>query len=122
MPSYDSIYDAVLIGVDRPTAELDQRLTERVDWMWAQGLVDEVRGLAAHDGLRDGVTARRALGYKQVLAMLDGEIEEDEARARTVQATKRFVRRQRSWFRPDPRIQWLAAGPDLELALTITSS
>jgi len=57
-----------------------------------------------------------------VLAMLDDEISQDEARERTVQATKRFVRRQRSWFRPDPRIHWLTAGPDLELALTITSS
>jgi len=122
MPSYDSIYDAVLIGVDRPTEELDERLTQRVDWMWAHKFVDEVRGLAEHHGLREGVTARRALGYKQVLAMLDGEISQDEARERTVQATKRFVRRQRSWFRPDPRTHWLTAGPDLELALTITSS
>ena len=112
MPSYESVYDAVLIGVDRPTAELDERLTQRVDSMWAHQLVDEVRGLAEHNGLRDGVTARRALGYKQVLAMLDGEISQDDARARTVQATKRFVRRQRSWFRPDPRIEWLSAADD----------
>jgi tRNA dimethylallyltransferase len=123
MPSYDSVYDAVLIGVDRPTAELDDRLTLRVDWMWQQRFVEEVRGLAEHSGLREGVTARRALGYKQVLAMLDGEASEDEARARTVQATKRFVRRQRSWFRPDPRIRWLTAGPDLtEQALAIAIS
>jgi tRNA dimethylallyltransferase len=123
MPSYDSIYDAVLVGVDRPTAELDERLTLRVDSMWQHRFVEEVRGLAEHGGLRDGVTARRALGYKQVLAMLDGETSEDEARARTVQATKRFVRRQRSWFRPDPRIHWLTAGPDLvDKALLITES
>ncbi len=109
MPPYDSVYDAVLIGLDRPTAELDQRLTERVDAMWDAGLVAEVRTLAVRHGLREGVTARRALGYKQVLAMLDGELSEEEARAQTVQATKRFVRRQRSWFRPDPRINWLAA-------------
>jgi tRNA dimethylallyltransferase len=112
MPAYDSVYNAVLIGVDRPAAELDERLTLRVDWMWEHRFVEEVRGLAEHSGLRDGVTARRALGYKQVLAMLDGEISEDEARARTVQATKRFVRRQRSWFRPDPRIEWLFAADD----------
>ena len=112
MPSYESIYDAVLIGVDRPTEELDERLTQRVDWMWAHQFVDEVRGLAEHAGLREGVTARRALGYKQVLAALDGEISQDDARARTVQATKRFVRRQRSWFRPDPRIHWLLAAHD----------
>jgi tRNA dimethylallyltransferase len=107
MPSYESVYDALVIGLDRPTGELDERLTRRVATMWERGLVEEVRGLAEHAGLRDGVTARRALGYKQVLALLEGELSDDEARARTVQATKRFVRRQRSWFRPDPRINWL---------------
>jgi tRNA dimethylallyltransferase len=107
MPSYESVYDALVIGVDRPTAELDERLTRRVATMWDRGLVDEVRNLAGRSGLREGVTARRALGYKQVLAMLDGELSDEQARAQTVQATKRFVRRQRSWFRPDPRIQWL---------------
>jgi tRNA dimethylallyltransferase len=106
MPPYESIYDAVIIGVDLPTAELDERLTRRVATMWERGLVDEVRNLETL-GLRDGVTARRALGYRQVLAMFDGELSDEEARAQTVQATKRFVRRQRSWFRPDPRINWL---------------
>jgi tRNA dimethylallyltransferase len=107
MPPYESVYDVVLIGLDRPTAELDERLTQRVATMWERGLVEEVRSLVEHAGLRYGVTARRALGYKQVLAMLDGELSDDQARAQTVQATKRFVRRQRSWFRPDPRINWL---------------
>jgi tRNA dimethylallyltransferase len=112
MPAYESVYDVVMIGLDRPTPELDERLAFRVDVMWERGLVEEVRHLADDCGLREGVTARRALGYKQVLAMLDGECTEREARENTVQATKRFVRRQRSWFRPDPRITWLAAGPD----------
>jgi tRNA dimethylallyltransferase len=106
MPPYESVYDAVLIGLDRPTAELDERLTQRVATMWQRGLVDEVRSLERL-GLRDGVTARRALGYRQVLAMFDGVLSDEEARTQTVQATKRFVRRQRSWFRPDPRINWL---------------
>jgi tRNA dimethylallyltransferase len=75
--------------------------------MWERGLVGEVRELADHYGLRDGVTARRAVGYKQVLAVLEGGLSDDDARVQTVQATKRFVRRQRSWFRPDPRIHWL---------------
>lgn len=110
MPPYASIYDAVLIGLDRPTADLDERLTHRVDLMWQRGLVDEVRHLADHAGLRDGLTARRALGYKQVLALLDGQCTAEQAREQTVQATKRFVRRQRSWFRPDPRIRWIDAG------------
>ena len=110
MPPYTSIYDAVVIGLDRPLAELDERITRRVEIMWERGLVGEVAHLATDCGLRDGVTARRALGYKQVLAMFDGELTESQAREHTVQATKRFVRRQRSWFRPDPRIHWLVAG------------
>ena len=123
MPAYDSVYDAVLIGLDLPTAELDQRLTDRVDAMWDAGLVTEVRTLAVRHGLRDGVTARRALGYKQVLAMLAGDFSEEQARAQTVQATKRFVRRQRSWFRPDPRITWLAADATaIDRALALVSS
>jgi len=110
MPPFVSIYDTVVIGLDRPLPELDERVTRRVEVMWERGLVGEVAHLAAGCGLRDGVTARRALGYKQVLAMLDGELTESQAREHTVQATKRFVRRQRSWFRPDPRIHWLVAG------------
>ncbi|MFD8791211.1 tRNA (adenosine(37)-N6)-dimethylallyltransferase MiaA, partial [Streptomyces vinaceus] len=79
----------------------------RVDRMWEAGLVDEVRSLEAR-GLRDGVTASRALGYQQVLAALAGECTEEEARAETVRATKRFARRQDSWFRRDPRVHWLS--------------
>lgn len=118
MPAYSSIYDAVLIGLDRETLELDARVTARVELMWSRGLVDEVRQLADSRGLRAGVTANRALGYKQVLAMLDGSVTESEARSLTVQATKRFVRRQRSWFRPDPRIHWLRS-PSLDRALEL---
>ena len=81
--------------------------------MWAAGLVGEVEELAAV-GLRDGVTARRALGYAQVLRHLDGELSGEQARLITQQATRRFVRRQRSWFRREKRIGWLAAG-DSEL-------
>ena len=75
--------------------------------MWEAGLVDEVRALEAH-GLREGRTASRALGYQQVLAALAGECTEEEARAETVRATKRFARRQDSWFRRDPRVHWLS--------------
>jgi tRNA dimethylallyltransferase len=106
-------YPAVVVGLDRDPAELDQRVARRVDRMWARGFVDEVAGLAV-DGLREGPTASRALGYAQVLAQLDGELGADEARERTVAATRRFVRRQRSWFRRDEAVTWLdAARPDL---------
>jgi tRNA dimethylallyltransferase len=86
--------------------------------MWAAGFVDEVAGLAA-DGLREGPTASRALGYAQVLAQLDGELTPAEARERTVSTTRRFVRRQRSWFRRDAATTWFdAARPDLLDAVT----
>jgi tRNA dimethylallyltransferase len=106
-------YPAVVVGLDRGTADLDARVADRVDRMWAAGFVAEVEALAA-EGLREGPTASRALGYAQVLAQLDGELTAAEARERTVTATRRFVRRQRSWFRRDPATTWFdAARPDL---------
>ncbi|QJY47365.1 tRNA (adenosine(37)-N6)-dimethylallyltransferase MiaA [Pseudonocardia broussonetiae] len=112
-------YDAVLLGVDRPTDDLDARVARRVARMFAAGLVDETRALEPA-GLRDGLTASRALGYQQVLA--GGSM--STAAADTVRATRRFVRRQRSWFRRDARTRWLdAAAPDLlGRALTALSS
>ncbi|GAA1901630.1 tRNA (adenosine(37)-N6)-dimethylallyltransferase MiaA [Streptantibioticus ferralitis] len=104
-----SVYDTLQIGVDVPRPELDERITLRVDRMWQAGLLDEVRALEAV-GLRDGLTASRALGYQQVLAYFAGECGEDEARAETVRATKRFARRQDSWFRRDPRVHWISGG------------
>ena len=88
--------------------------------MFEQGLVEEVRGLLPR-GLRSGRTASRALGYAQVLAALEriesggDEVEElDRARQETVRATRRFARRQRSWFRRDPRVRWLVARPETQ--------
>lgn len=107
LPGHESVYDTVQIGVDVARPELDERIALRVDRMWEAGLVDEVRALEAA-GLRDGITASRALGYQQVLAVLAGECTEEEARAETVRATKRFARRQDSWFRRDPRVHWLS--------------
>ncbi|WP_175411529.1 tRNA (adenosine(37)-N6)-dimethylallyltransferase MiaA [Streptomyces sp. TRM64462] len=107
LPGHDSVYDTLQIGVDVGRPELDERITARVDRMWEAGLVDEVRALEAR-GLREGRTASRALGYQQVLAALAGECTEQEARDETVRATKRFARRQDSWFRRDPRVRWLS--------------
>jgi tRNA dimethylallyltransferase len=118
LPSKMYAYDgAVQIGLDVPRDLLDQRIEARVGRMWEAGFVDEVRRLEA--GLRRGRTAARGLGYAQVLAFLAGESTEQEARERTVRATRRFARRQDSWFRKDPRIDWLPYdAPDLvELAL-----
>ncbi|MCC9704959.1 tRNA (adenosine(37)-N6)-dimethylallyltransferase MiaA [Streptomyces sp. MNU76] len=123
LPGHDAVYDTVQIGVDVARPELDERIARRVDRMWDAGLVEEVSALEAQ-GLREGRTASRALGYQQVLAALAGQCTLDEARAETVRATKRFARRQDSWFRRDPRVHWLKGGladltelPQLALAL-----
>ncbi len=102
-----------LIAVDRDTAELDERIRLRTRQMFGGGLADEVRALC-EVGLREGRTASRAIGYAQVLAALDGEYDMDTAEELTFIGTRRYVRRQRSWFRRDHRIVWLdAADPDL---------
>jgi tRNA dimethylallyltransferase len=113
LPAYDAaLYDAVQIGLDLPTDTLDARINQRVSDMLEAGLVEEVRTLAAA-GLRDGVTASRALGYAQILGWIDGRITIAQAIADTARTTRRFVRRQRSWFQRDPRINWIEPGPDL---------
>ncbi len=104
-------YGTVLIGIDREVAELDERVERRVEHMFAAGLVDEVR-LLEQRGLRQGRTASRALGYRQVLDALAGDGDLEAAARDTVVATRRFVRRQRSWFRRDDRITWLDGGAE----------
>ncbi|WP_299959666.1 tRNA (adenosine(37)-N6)-dimethylallyltransferase MiaA [uncultured Modestobacter sp.] len=113
LPEPTAHYPAVTVGLDRAPEELDERVARRVDVMWAAGFVEEVAALAA-DGLREGPTASRALGYAQVLQQFDGQLSAEEARERTVTTTRRFVRRQRSWFRRDAATSWFDAGrPDL---------
>jgi tRNA dimethylallyltransferase len=101
-------WDTAIVGLDCDTELLDQRLEQRTEAMFGQGLVDEVIALLAR-GLRDGVTASRALGYAQVLADLDAGGDGNGAREPTFIGTRRYVRRQRSWFRRDHRIHWLDA-------------
>ncbi len=116
MPSYDSARQArpaIQVGIRVPRPELDRRIESRVDRMFAHGLEREVRDLAGRHGLRDGKTASRALGYQQVLRFLDGEWSLEQAREETVRATRRFARRQESWFRRDPRVTWVDADEDL---------
>jgi tRNA dimethylallyltransferase len=102
MTSYEMHVPTTYLGIDRP--DLGERVATRVDRMWEQGLLAEV---AALEGLREGVTAARALGYAQALQQLDGTLSEKAAKEQTVSATRRFVKRQRAWFRRDPRIHWL---------------
>ncbi|WP_433533428.1 tRNA (adenosine(37)-N6)-dimethylallyltransferase MiaA [Micromonospora sp. CA-263727] len=120
LPEPTPYYPSVQIGVDLDTALLDERIAVRVNRMWADGLVAETRELVGR-GLPEGRTASRALGYQQVLRFLAGELTETEAYDETIRATRRFVRRQRSWFRRDPRVHWLdSADPGLvEAALRI---
>lgn len=101
------------LGLTMARETLDERIGIRTEGMWAEGMVEEVRRLDAA-GLRLGRTAALAIGYPQALAELDGRLTRAAAIAETAQATRRFVRRQESWLRPDPRIVWLdALAPDL---------
>ena len=96
----------VQIGVDIDRPALDERIERRVDQMFEAGFVEEVERLLA-EGLAEGRTAGRAIGYREVAAYLAGELSLEEARERTVTATRRFARRQDSWFRKDPRVAWI---------------
>ena len=113
----DEVVPSLRIGLRRERSVLDQRIDSRVDIMWQQGLVDETHGLVDL-GLRSSRTARQALGYAQVLSFLDGEISEAEAIEQTKASTRKFARRQDSWFNRDPRISWLPAD-DVRLKETI---
>ena len=93
------------VDIDRPT--LDARIEQRVHHMYDAGLVDEVARLL-DEGLAEGRTASRAIGYREARMVLAGELDLDEARQRTVFATRRYARKQMGWWRKDPRITWVA--------------
>lgn len=98
-----------IIGVRSERAELVKRLDRRVEAMWAEGLLDEVASLLPR-GIEHGVTASRAIGYAQALGQLRGELTASEAIAQTQVLTRRYARRQVSWFQRYPVIEWLTAG------------
>lgn len=97
---------ALHFGLSQDRESLDVRVSVRVDAMWEAGLVEEVEGLAL-TGLREGVTAQKALGYAQVLQMMDGLLTSDQAREETKRVTRQYIRRQDTWFSRDGRIHWL---------------
>ncbi len=101
-------WGTLIIGLDCDSEVLDEQLARRTDGMFKHGLVDEVVKLLGQ-GLRDGVTASRALGYAQVITDLDTGGNGQGGREPTFLGTRRYVRRQRSWFRRDHRIHWLDA-------------
>lgn len=103
------------LGIDVPRELLKERILLRVEQMWAEGIVAEVENLLSQGEL--GKTARMAIGYKQAIAQLRGEMTEAEAKAETVALTNRYSRRQMSWFRRDKRIKWETAGEDLSASV-----
>jgi tRNA dimethylallyltransferase len=113
MPTREHLLPTVLLGLGADRPVLDERIDRRVRRMWQAGLVDEVRSLVPQ-GLRDGRTASKALGYRQALAQVDGTMTAEVAQLDTATATRRYARRQDSWFRADPRVVWLPHdAPDL---------
>ncbi len=117
LPQHVYEVPAVQIGLDCDRTVLDERITARVERMWSRGLVAEVEHLRAH-GL--GRTASRAVGYAEVLALLDGDLTPDEARAAVTAGTRRLARKQMGWFGRDPRVHWLDA-QDPELVARATA-
>lgn len=110
LPEHVYEVPALQIGLDCSRVVLDERIERRVGRMWAGGLVAEVTALAP----RMGRTARRAVGYAEVLRVLDGELDERGARDAVAAGTRRLARRQMGWFGRDPRVHWLdAQAPDL---------
>jgi tRNA dimethylallyltransferase len=109
--------DALQFGLVMDREHLRERIDLRVDRMWDQGFVAEVDQLIAQ-GIREGSTAQRALGYAQIIAMRDGTMTEEAAKEDTKRASRQYARRQETWFSRDARIQWVAQHqPRLETIL-----
>lgn len=128
LPDEPESWQPVLeIGLNSERAHLVERLNQRVEKMWQRGLVNEVEQLIGH-GLREAKTSKRAIGYAQALAQLDGEITQAEAIEQTKLLTSRYARRQMSWFRRDKRINWVdyqdsqAQGKAIDMSLNWVAS
>lgn len=113
--------DALQFAIETDRPNLDRRIEQRVELMWERGLVAEVRDLIA-EGLMEGKTAQRAIGYAQILAMAQGDVTEEMAKEATKIATRQYVRRQDTWFKRDERITWLPVGPTSEHIKSIKGS
>ena len=106
LPDYQEIEPTIHLGLSMDRPVLHERIAARVELMWDQGWVDEVRSLL-EVGLAEGRTASRAIGYAQIRRHLDGELSAAEAKEETIVRTRQFARRQDTWFRRDPRIHWI---------------
>jgi tRNA dimethylallyltransferase len=124
LPREDSsLYpDAMQFGLVMDREELGARVEARVDLMWKMGFVAEVDHLM-EEGILKATTARRALGYSQIIAMRNGEISESVAIEETKRATRQYVRRQETWFSRDARINWISpVQPRLETVMNKINS
>ena len=109
--------DAIHIGLEVSRESLASRIENRVATMWEKGFVAEVEKLLSM-GLLEGATAKKAIGYSQIIALLQGEIDDKSARELTTTATRQYVRRQETWFKRDSRITWLGQDqPHLQIVL-----
>ena len=104
---------AIRLGLLSPRDLLDARIALRVEEMWENGFEQEVTELEKR-GLREGKTARAALGYAQILDAKDRGESSEYAKASTIISTRKFARRQESWFRRDEKIEWIPAGTHME--------
>lgn len=112
-------FQAMVVAIDVPREELDRRIEERVEEMFAAGLVDEVRALLQR-GVPPDAAALQSIGYKEVIAYLEGRYSLAEAVEETKRATRRLARRQLQWFRrEDSRIRWVRDASDIELEVNI---
>jgi tRNA dimethylallyltransferase len=109
-------YEALVVGLSRPTPELDRRIGARAEVKVAAGFLDEVRALRRR-GLAPELPALRAVGYREMLACVEGRMSEVDALAATVRATRQFAKRQRTWFRREPGIRWRHPEADRDLVL-----
>ncbi|MBI3161221.1 MAG: tRNA (adenosine(37)-N6)-dimethylallyltransferase MiaA, partial [Chloroflexi bacterium] len=107
----DSPYQLIAIGLTRPRAELYERVDKRIDAMFADGFVDEARGLLAQ-GYSLSLPTMSAIGYRECIRVVNGELNEEQAKTEIRRATRVFVRRQANWFKEsDPDIMWFKVQP-----------
>lgn len=102
----ESVFDTRFIGLDMDREQLYQRIDARVESMMEAGLLGEVEGLLSR-GLRDALTAAQAIGYKELVAVIEGDMDPDEAVQAVKQASRRYAKRQLTWFRADARVRWI---------------
>jgi tRNA dimethylallyltransferase len=102
----DSPYRLTTIGLIRPRSELYERVDRRIDLMFANGFLDEVKGLLAK-GYSPSLPTMSAIGYRECIRVIQGQLTEEQAKAEIRRATRVFVRRQANWFKEtDPEIKW----------------